>query len=309
MASGSGEQPLNSPTAADGRAGADRQLLKDPLNKEDDTQMVAVMGSSNHRLAEPMNPLLLASACFGSCPALTFLFSREDKQEPPIMMPTKAFLDMLKGDTITSLATQKAPDVEEGVDQTAMPAAPLLEGVTVEGDTALHAVATHGDGDKYLSSADVIYGRAKHLLFELNKNGDTPLHCAARAGNSQMVSRLIALARAEDNSGERLKELLRKENGLKETALHEAVRIGNNPIVKLLMTDDSELARFPKQGTSPLYLAISLEKYHITHSLHDKAEGNLSYSGPNGQNALHTAVLRKEEHRSNDTQGSQTCRR
>lgn len=112
-----------------------------------------------------------------------------------------------------------------------------------------------------------------------------------------MVARLIALASGEDDGsggggGERLKEVVRKENKKKETALHDAVRHGSKHTVDLLMEADSELALFPKQGPSPLYLAVLLERLDIAKSLYVMSGGNLSYSGPNGQNALHAAVLR-----------------
>ena len=108
-----------------------------------------------------------------------------------------------------------------------------------------HALTTYGygDGDNFLESARIIYWKAKHLLFVQNNKGDTPLHCAARAGKSNMVACLIDLAFAEGE--DRMKELLRKQNKHKETALHDAVRVGNNDIVDLLMGEDSELASFP----------------------------------------------------------------
>uniref|UniRef100_A0A8R7NWL9 Uncharacterized protein n=1 Tax=Triticum urartu TaxID=4572 RepID=A0A8R7NWL9_TRIUA len=100
-----------------------------------------------------------------------------------------------------------------------------------------------------------------------------------------MVSYLIELARGAN----RLHELLRKENGVKETALHDAVRTGNEDIVVTLLTVDPELGNYPEEGTSPLYLATVLAKYAIARTLHYKSNGNLSYSGPYGQNALHAA--------------------
>jgi len=105
-----------------------------------------------------------------------------------------------------------------------------------------------------------------------------------------MVARLIELAEGED----RMKEFLRKENKHKETALNEAVRVGNKDIVDLLMMKDSELASFPEDGSaSPMYLAIMLKRDEIVKTLYDKSShGKLSFSGPNGQNALHAAVLR-----------------
>ncbi|RLN29456.1 hypothetical protein C2845_PM05G15980 [Panicum miliaceum] len=102
-----------------------------------------------------------------------------------------------------------------------------------------------------------------------------------------MVGHLIGLATPETKV-----QLLRKENHCKETALHEAVRIGNNAIVLDLLTADPMLARFPEDGTSPLYLAILLKMDSIVETLLGKDNNALSCSGPNGQNVLHAAVLR-----------------
>lgn len=203
----------------------------------------------------------------------------------------------------------------------------LLEGVTAEGDTALHVVAAYGqgstflprykkligsneqdtrhtqehyaerealdaiygDGENFLESAKIIYEKAKHLLLKPNKEGDTPLHCAARSGKRSMVSCLIDLA--EDDK----LELLRKENKNRETTLHEAVRVGNKDIVKLLLEKDSELANIPEDAASPLYLAIVLKHDSITEMIYSNSDKKkLSYSGQNGQNALHAAILRDE---------------
>ncbi|XP_047094647.1 putative ankyrin repeat protein RF_0381 [Lolium rigidum] len=204
----------------------------------------------------------------------------------------------------------------------------LLEGVTAEGDTALHVVAAYGqgstflprykklissnekdtlhtqehyaereafdaiygDGENFLESAKIIYEKAKHLLLKPNKEGDTPLHCAARSGKRSMVSCLIDLA--EDDK----LELLRKENKNRETTLHEAVRVGNKDIVKLLLEKDSELANIPEDAASPLYLAIVLKHDSITEMIYSNSDKKkLSYSGQNGQNALHAAILRDED--------------
>lgn len=91
------------------------------------------------------------------------------------------------------------------------------------------------------------------------------------------------------------KGLLETQNKLNETALHEAVRIGNNDIVNLLMTQDRELATLPEEGTSPLYLTILMENKIIAKTLYELSGGDLSYSGSNGQNALHVAVQRGQE--------------
>ncbi|KAM3399674.1 hypothetical protein ACQJBY_004848 [Aegilops geniculata] len=351
---------------AQAEGGGDVQQLQLPSCNNDSV--------GNAPAPAPMNPLLLASVCCGSSGALKFLFDREDAQEPPMAMPTQAFLDLLAGytpgsstgerrltvpqpsndvehgvhqpvlpvadfhetegvvdqpaspaagshDKIQDGVDQPAipgaacgeiengaaqptlpatvfDDIQEGIDQPALiedvivqhdlPGAWLLKGVTAEGDTALHVVASHGDSTEFYKCARIINERDQGLLFAMNRKGDTPMHCAARAGKSQVLSCLIVLA----GSCDRLQELLRKENGLKETALHDAVRIGRKDIVGSLMEADPELANYPKEGNSPLYLAILVRRGAIAGTLYDMSNGNLSYSGPNGQNALHAATLK-----------------
>jgi ankyrin repeat protein len=220
-------------------------------------------------------------------------------------------------------AASAARDMEEGVDNqsASFAAQACLKGVTPDGNTALHEVASNGDGHDFLMCVDIICSLDSGLLFAKNHKGDTPLHCGARAGNSNMVSHLLDLA-AREGADKKL-NLLRAENNLMETALHEAVRnedgrlLGrhelaspdadrkkknggsNKPeeksIVKLLMGADPELANHPADGISPFYLAILLEKSTIALTLYDMSAGNLSYAGPNGQNALHVALLRDRD--------------
>ncbi|RCV19008.1 hypothetical protein SETIT_3G349300v2 [Setaria italica] len=315
----------------------DVKKLKGLLNKEDAMAMVVVTAATSKKPSKEdqfpagrINPLLLASACVGSWKALNFLLEREDAKKAPMVAPTQEFLELLAGGSGTKgrIAVSAAGDVEEGVDHEPAPpaAGALLKGVTPDGDTALHAVASNGDnGDDFLKCAGIICDRDRDLLFAKNHMGDTPLHCAVRSGSSKMVSRLIALAEHEGAEG-KLK-LLRMENERHETALHEAVRIEDGRIlddqetlyavltdedirspghkgdadgggapeeknmVRLLMGSDPELANYPAKGISPLCLAILLEKDTIAVTLYKKSGGNLSYSGPDGQNALHVAVL------------------
>ncbi|KAG2558339.1 hypothetical protein PVAP13_8NG122001 [Panicum virgatum] len=167
----------------------------------------------------------------------------------------------------------------------------LLDGVTPLGDTAFHLVAKSGSVD----CARVVGSRARRLLDESNSMGDTPLHCAARAGHRAVAAYLVGLARGEPGAG--AGALLRRRNARGETALHEAVRAGSEEVVELLLAEDPELARIPasRGGASPLYLAILLRQTKLAEKLHDK-DPHLSYSGPQGQNALHAAVVTGKEH-------------
>ncbi|KAG0531134.1 hypothetical protein BDA96_05G248100 [Sorghum bicolor] len=301
----------------------DVQQLKHLVHRQeqDSNMMVVVMAKQTASVEKPcpqqrnMDPHLLALASSGSSEELQTLLNGENSQ---------ATGHGTDGSLTTLRASSYGGDTEANES--------ILAWMTAQGDTALHVVAacsqgnnlftrfreakhilveqnnkkrhptraerhamtTYGDGDNFLESTRIIYGKAKHLLFVQNNKGDTPLHCAARAGKSNMVACLIDLASSEGEN--RIKELLRKENKHKETALHEAVRVGNKDIVDLLMWKDSELANFPEDGgTSPMYLAILLKWDEIVKTLYDKSShGKLSFSGPNGQNALHAAVLRHQ---------------
>ncbi|XP_047050426.1 E3 ubiquitin-protein ligase mib1-like [Lolium rigidum] len=268
----------------------DVDKLKELLKKEDATAMVVVTAATSKKPSKDeqsrsgdIDPLLLESACGGSWQDLEELLKK-----PHIPEYQESF-----------------GDAEEGVDR--QPAAgAFLKGVTPDGDTALHVVSSNGDSQDFLNYAGIIHDGDRDLLFTKNHKGDTPLHCACRAGNYEMVSRLIELA------ADRKFELLREVNHRQETALHEAVRLedgkalghkerglldartikGKQEMVKLLMDADTQLANFPAGGISPMYLAILLGKDTIAIILYVKSCGNLSYSGPDGQNALHVAVLR-----------------
>uniref|UniRef100_A0ACD5YCU8 Uncharacterized protein n=1 Tax=Avena sativa TaxID=4498 RepID=A0ACD5YCU8_AVESA len=279
-----------------------------------------------------INPPLLLSVRAGSWKALKLLFDRADAQDPPMTIPTQEFLALIREPPLDPAAEQEGGGGVVVVDNqpVSLAARELLKGVTPDGGTPLHAVASSGDSEDFNICAVMICRREWDLLFAKNHNGDTPLHCAARARNSRMVSCLLALARPQGDDGRQPDgklTLLRMQNKLHETALHEAVRIEDGrvlgpkdrralflgdrataekirdfaagqqegmPIIKQLMDADSQLARYPANGISPLYLAILLQKSTIAVTLYHESGGNhnLSYSGADGQNALHVAVLR-----------------
>uniref|UniRef100_J3MWL5 Uncharacterized protein n=1 Tax=Oryza brachyantha TaxID=4533 RepID=J3MWL5_ORYBR len=90
-----------------------------------------------------------------------------------------------------------------------------------------------------------------------------------------------------------MKSVVREQNERGETILHEAVRRADKDMVRQLMSLDSTLALVSSQeDASPLYLAISLGYHDIAQMMYNKSGGQLSCSGPNGQNGLHASVLR-----------------
>ncbi|KAF0891528.1 hypothetical protein E2562_009925 [Oryza meyeriana var. granulata] len=155
--------------------------------------MAAVENEPITPVPTPMHPELLMAACHGYHDRLTGLLnSREDQQDTATEDPRPTRVDvqpqprpaivveMDRGGTATTTSSPPSPPSSSL----------LLQGVTSDGDSALHVVAAARDGDAHLRSARVIYGKARHLLGARNKAGDTPLHRAARAGNVQMLALL-----------------------------------------------------------------------------------------------------------------------
>jgi len=170
----------------------DCQRLKELVSKEEATTMVVVMSRKEAPAKKPtpasMHPLLAEAACRGDWEEINFLLDREDLQEGHSSeTPSQKFLDKLAAYPPSGPAD--ATDVEQGISS----AVPLLKGVTVEGDTALHLVAANGEDSNFVGCAVLIHGKDKGLLSKQNCKGETPLHCAARAGKPQMVSHLIVL--------------------------------------------------------------------------------------------------------------------
>jgi ankyrin repeat protein len=167
-------------------------------------------------------------------------------------------------------------------------------------DSVLHIVAAAGDSQRHLKCARMIYEKASHLLIPvaaINSNGDTPLHYAARAKNTEMVACLIELAKGGVNGvdyDENARDLVRLQNYKRgETVLHEAIRFDNAETVKNLLSTYKVLAQInAKDGTSQLYLACSLGHVDIVEfMLREDNDMKPTYSGPRGQNALHAALL------------------
>ncbi|KAL6606468.1 hypothetical protein ACP70R_042121 [Stipagrostis hirtigluma subsp. patula] len=261
-----------------------------------------------------LDPQLIMAARRGDCEQLRDLLGLNDDEEHAGTVDSTAVAMAAAQQVIVEVVRQPAVAAAAPVDPTAMPmaaaqrvdrlpaaaASGLLDGVTrIEGDSLLHVVASCGDGDEFLRCARIIHRGRNSLLVARNKKRETPLHCAAGAGNANMVSCLVALATAEAAGGETaLKEFLRMQNVRGETALHQAVQAGSKTSMDKLMSVDAELACVPREedvgnhATSPLYLAISLGKMDIAEHLIHKSNRKLSCSGPDGRSVLHAAVSR-----------------
>uniref|UniRef100_K3ZT37 Uncharacterized protein n=1 Tax=Setaria italica TaxID=4555 RepID=K3ZT37_SETIT len=170
------------------------------------------------------------------------------------------------------------------------PGTSCLLGVTSNGNTALHLVASRGHADL----AALICERTPSLAATRNTFLDTPLHCAAREGHREAAACLVATMRAGGRAGE-LAAALRARNCLAATALYEAVRHRCAGVVELLMTEAPELASVETEdGSSPLYLAASIRSQELVRTLlrasPDGTPSPASFSGPEGRTALHAAA-------------------
>ncbi|MED6219808.1 hypothetical protein PIB30_039103 [Stylosanthes scabra] len=68
-----------------------------------------------------------------------------------------------------------------------------------------------------------------HLIFSINKNKDTPLHVAARAGHFPTIRNLLdAYWVSSNNSVPKLLELMKMKNKQGNTMLHEAIKSGSS---------------------------------------------------------------------------------
>ncbi|XP_029124418.1 protein ACCELERATED CELL DEATH 6-like [Elaeis guineensis] len=162
-----------------------------------------------------------------------------------------------------------------------------LNQVTEGGNTVLHIAAKMG----HLELAKAICSLEPLLLTRKNFKSDTPVHCAARAGHHNILHYFVTAPFAYDRRGEEQEWFLRARNRFGNTALHEAAQNGHLKVAQVIMSVDSYLeAEENEAGVSPLYMAAERGSSTIVRLLLES--DRCSYQGPNGQTALHAAVLR-----------------
>ncbi|KAJ1697484.1 hypothetical protein LUZ63_005996 [Rhynchospora breviuscula] len=177
-----------------------------------------------------------------------------------------------------------------------------LEEVTFRGNTALHIAATYG----HIEIAMILCNEDRNLLTAQNRKGDTALHCAAGAGDTDMVHFLIEFCGEElpcvielphqDQGDSEMKEILRAKNADGETALHKAVQSGHVNVVKELMLANPGLAgEVNGDHASPLYLAAASGDAKMIETIIQflpvEEVSEAFYIGPEGRNALHATVV------------------
>ncbi|EAZ18248.1 hypothetical protein OsJ_33789 [Oryza sativa Japonica Group] len=157
--------------------------------------------------------------------------------------------------------------------------------VTAERSKLLHIAAGEGHGELIAE----LCSHDSSLLSSSSSSGNTPLHCAARAGHASAVRGIVRLARANVEE-DRLKAMLRGMNATGDTALHLAARHGHGEAVEELMEVAPETAlELNGGGVSPLYLAVMSRSVRAVRAILSCRDA--SAAGPSSQNALHAAVL------------------
>ncbi|TYJ40987.1 hypothetical protein E1A91_A04G180200v1 [Gossypium mustelinum] len=158
-------------------------------------------------------------------------------------------------------------------------------------------------GEKRSDFIEQILSKCPSLLLQTNAKGQTPLHVAARYGDSAIVKLLIkSCAKPRDGDLEKLgtdqanavREMLRIRDQESNTALHEAAGCANVEVVKALL--EFEDPEFPysanqKQET-PLYIAATRRRGsgRLLTLLLDKFTST-AHGGPHGRTALHAAAM------------------
>lgn len=120
--------------------------------------------------------------------------------------------------------------------------------------------------------AKIICKDLPFFVVEKNAKGDIPLHIAARAGDSLLVTLLVNSDFKEGGLGER------NEKG--NTALHEALIYGHEEVARILINKNPDMPYSTnKKGKSLLYLAAGAGFLTIVRLLLDNPVGNYSNEG------------------------------
>ncbi|KAK9200793.1 hypothetical protein WN944_015992 [Citrus x changshan-huyou] len=128
----------------------------------------------------------------------------------------------------------------------------IFEKVLPDGSSLLHVAAKSGHGEITAKIAQYY----PFLINKTNNQGDTPLHCAARAGKLNTVTALVDFAKHIPSTSQAAVDLLRMENAMGNTALHEALFMLGRVNVGRTSTTDSFLSMACSYFSSNPTLAI-----------------------------------------------------
>eukprot|EP00257_Ricinus_communis_P023414 XP_015583393.1 ankyrin repeat-containing protein NPR4 isoform X1 [Ricinus communis] len=200
-------------------------------------------------------------------------------------------------ETITYMSLDLYKAAEDGkIDPFKNFAGPLDLLVTPIKDTILH-LNLASPSERSTSFVKEALDMCPQILLQINADGDTLLHIAARYGHLDIVKLLIEHTRAQhqdlESAGEAVRQMLRMTNKSKETALHEAARNDHPDLVELLIEQDPDFVHSSNDfGETPLYLASERGHLEVV-VIMLKACTSLAYGGPNGKTALHAAAMHR----------------
>ncbi|KAK2647178.1 hypothetical protein Ddye_022373 [Dipteronia dyeriana] len=135
------------------------------------------------------------------------------------------------------------------------------------------------------------------LLLQVNAQGDTPLHVAAKFECLDVVRALIKNAKKQPEDLENgigvTRQMLRMTNNKGNTALHEAIRHKSFPMVKILVNEDPHYSHSVNNcGETPLYIAAETGFLDGVVEMLETCTW-VTHEGPDGKTALHAAVRTK----------------
>ncbi|KAL2506658.1 Ankyrin repeat family protein [Abeliophyllum distichum] len=164
--------------------------------------------------------------------------------------------------------------------------------LTPNKNTPLHVVALFNDSPECI--AEILRTNVS-LLYEVNLDGDTALHIAARNGMFDVGIMMFTWANRIDEEletgGGALKKLLTWRNKNGDTALHEAIRNDNQKMVIVLLKRDPEIANIVNNALeTPLFVAIDERRVFSVEFILELCPSP-AYIGPEGRTALHAAAL------------------
>ncbi|KAL5737778.1 hypothetical protein ACOSP7_030539 [Xanthoceras sorbifolium] len=167
----------------------------------------------------------------------------------------------------------------------------IFRGKSPPGNTALHLAARLDD--KHV--VKTILRLEPSFLYERNRNGETPMHIAAKAGNASVIE--LYYINSDNNrivrkGGQENILWMRDNNG--NTPLHKAVLNHQDLAAVILINNDLETILFVNDANqSPLCMAIDTSSTYIAWFIIKQHPSSLNYRGLNELTLLHCAVIRQ----------------
>ncbi|XP_078149827.1 uncharacterized protein LOC144545121 [Carex rostrata] len=222
----------------------------------------------------------------------------------PVLMPVDLFKAAIKGDSnyIDGLIRRLGVQLEEQrevrvniedshsaldeINTEIQTAQSELHSATRFGDTVLHLLITEEHNELALK----VFQCDPSLLKARNNMLETPLYCAAKVGNKDVIDELIKSDCAA------VKNVLTETNKNGHTALHAAIIKGYTEIVQTMLKVDRNLACTPfSDGMFPIHEAARMGHLDMIMHFMQKYPDDAELRDPSGRNLFHIAVEQNEQ--------------